>query len=128
MEISTETSELRNTRKHIVRGPIDFDQVKAYLGEIYRSPGGTTSMHVLWDLRDVDFTSISAETVRSLMEYVSRHWGVEGGRKAAIVVAPELDYATSTTYQMLMDGASASTFRIFKRIGEAEEWIAAGIS
>ena len=123
MEISTEIVPLKNTRKHVVQGAIDLDQLTTYLGGIYSASTSAASMHSLWDLRDADFNSVSAEVVQSVMEFVSARWGVEGGYKAALVVSADLDYGLSRMYQMLMDGASASTVEIFKDINLAEQWI-----
>ena len=123
MEISTEISKLKNTRKHIIRGAINLDELKTYLGEIYSSSDIDASMHVLWDLRDVDFSSLSIDTVESVMDFISQHWGDEGTSRAAMVVTYDLDYSMSKTYQMMLARAMSAAVEVFKDMDSAERWI-----
>ena len=107
-----------------MRGAIVFDELIAFLNDVYNSPGSETAMHVLWDLRDADFGTVSADGIKSLMEFVSRRWGTDGANRAAVVVARDLDYEMSRNYQLMMDGATSSAVEVFKDIDSARTWIA----
>jgi hypothetical protein len=124
MDISTEVSELEKTRKHVVRGSIDFDELVSFLRDVYSSKD-QQKMHSLWDLRDADFTSVSEEGIRTLMEFVSTRWGTDGRERAAVVVSQDLGYEQSRLYQLMMDGATSSAVEVFRNINAAESWIAA---
>ena len=52
--------------------------------------------------------------VQSIMEFVSRQWGLAGKSKAAFVVAHDLDFGMSRMYQALMEGATASKIAVFR--------------
>jgi hypothetical protein len=123
MEISTESSGLANTRKHVVRGAVDLEELKAFLADVYTTMNGSTSMDVLWDLRDVDFSSITDDLARSVSEFISGHWGKEGGRRAALIVSSDLSFVTSKTYESILAGATSSSVAVFRRMHEAEKWI-----
>ena len=125
MEISTEINKKKNIRCHIVRGVIDVRELTEYLKEMYTSSDFYSGMNVLWDLQEADFSSISNEDVRSLMEYVGKQWGKGGKSKAALVVSHDLDYGLSRMYQSMMEGATSSKIDIFRDINEAKEWIEA---
>ena len=101
MEISTEINKKKNIRCHIVRGVIDVRELTEYLKEIYNFSDFDSGMSVLWDLQEADFSSVSKEDVRSLMEYVGKQWGKGGKSKAALVVSHDLDYGLSRMYQIM---------------------------
>jgi len=123
MDISTEPSGLANTRKHIVRGAIDLMKLKGFLADVYSSVSGSTSMNVLWDLRDVDFSSITDDVARSVSEFISQHWSKDGGGKVALVVSSDLKFSTSKTYESILAGATSSSVAVFRHMNEAEAWI-----
>jgi stage II sporulation SpoAA-like protein len=123
VDISTEVIGLENTRKHIVRGAIDIEELKAYMKEVYSSTDTGGSMNVLWDLRDADFGPLSIEAVQSFMDFISQYWGAEGNSKAAMVVTYDMDYHMSRTYQAMLARAMGTSVEIFKDMASAEEWI-----
>lgn len=126
MEISTEATELKNTRKHVVKGPIVLDELKAFLAEVYSSSDSASSMNALWDMRDADFDTITAETAGSVMEFVSLHWGKDGSSRAAVIVSPDLEYSMSRTYRSILDGATSSSVEVFKDMIAAQKWVVSG--
>jgi hypothetical protein len=122
MNISTEATSLANTRKHVVRGVIDVEDLKAFLGGVYRNSDQASTLHALWDLRDVDFSSISVESARAVMGFVAQRRG-EGDGRVAVVVSSDLEFSKSRTYQSILDGAISGKVEVFRHLVDAEKWI-----
>lgn len=123
MEILTEIDKKISLRKHIVKGLLDVAKLAGYLKELYKSEKTNSEMNSIWDLRGADFSLLSAEKVRSMMEYVGREWGKSGKNKAALVVSKDFDFGMSRMYQLMMEDVSSSKIAIYKDINEATEWI-----
>ena len=123
MEVLTDINTKLKLRSHIIKGIIDISKLSLYLKQLYSESNFNLEFNVFWDLREADFSKVSSEEVRSLMNYVSNTWGKSGKNKAALIVSQDLGFGLSRMYQMLMESSSSSRIAIFKEIDEAKNWI-----
>ena len=76
----------------------------------------------LWDLRDVDLQSITAESIEKMSDLTASIWDKEQKGKTAIVATKKLVYGLSRMYQQTADDQPRDIV-IFEDMGSACSWL-----
>jgi hypothetical protein len=79
----------------------------------------------LWDLRDVDLQSITADSIERLSELTAKVWNGEVKGKTAVVATKKLVYGLSRMYQQTA-GDQPRDIVIFEDMDSACSWLDIG--
>lgn len=123
MEITTEIDRETQLRTHRVRGVITKEELIGTLKRIYEMTDYSSSMNVIWDVRESDMSFFQTTDVHVIRDFVSRHWGGNEGSRAALVVSREADYWLSRLYAILSEGSVKGEVRVFRDMEEAMQWV-----
>ena len=77
MNIETQMDSVKSLRTHKVKGQINFQDFSNLLKGIYNSAEFDPNLHSLWDVRDADFSAVTAQEIRALAEYVRANWAMD---------------------------------------------------
>lgn len=125
MEFLIHIDEKKNIRSLKVTGLINITELLNKLGDFYKSSEYDPDMNALWDLRDADFTSITADSVHSFVEIVKKYWGRNNqNNKAALIVSSDFDYGIARMYEIPLSMGTSGNIMVFKDYEEAESWLA----
>lgn len=125
MQFETQFDLDKMVRSHTVSGMVNLTDFQAMLRELYTSPKFDPNMNSLWDLREADFSTVTPDDVRSLMQIVATHWGKDGKCRAAIVVAGMAEYGISRMYESQFGIAAPCKIKVFLDLDLAWKWFAA---
>ena len=99
MNIESHFDVDKMVRIHRVSGVVSLSEFHEILRTLYTSPNFNPDMNALWDIRQADFSKVTPDDVRALMQVVATHWGKDGKCRAAIVVAGMAEYGISRMYE-----------------------------
>ena len=125
MHIETQFDLEKSVRIHQVSGVVNLSEFEEGLRALYASPKFNPDLNALWDVRQADFSNVSPNDVRSLMQMVASHWGKDGKCRAAIVVAGMAEYGISRMYESQFGPAAPCKIKVFMDIELAWKWFAA---
>ena len=123
MNIETQMDAVKSLRTHKVKGRINFQDFSNLLKGIYNSADFDPNLHSLWDVRDADFSTVTAPEIRALAEYVRANWDLKRKNKAAIVVSGLSDFGISRMYEQILGPAATGKVMVFRNIKSAWDWI-----
>ena len=114
-----------NREKGILYGSMSGELVvEAFadaIAEIVASPEFHPDVSTLWDLRDVDFTTIDRSFEEQLVAIRRRH-PERGEARLAFVVDSQLGVGMTRMYEILSDDFPQVS-RVFTSYAEAERWL-----
>ena len=115
----------KNVRIHRLTGEVNLPEFHELLRQLYASPQFNPDMNALWDIRKADFSKVSPDDVRALMQVVATHWGKDGKCRAAIVVAGMAEYGISRMYESQFGPAAPCKIKVFLDMDLAWKWFEA---
>lgn len=113
-------------RIHELSGEVNLPEFHELLQKLYASPQFDPDLNALWDIRQADFSKVSPDDVRALMNVVATHWGKDGKCRAAIVVGGLAEYGICRMYESQFGPAAPCKIKIFTDLDAAWQWFAAG--
>lgn len=123
MHVETQMDTVKAIRTHRVNGLINLQDFRNMLTAVYHSAEFDPNMHSLWDVRQADFSAVTAQDIRSLADLVKANWVDKRQNKAAIVVSGLADYGITRMYEQVLGPAATGKVRIFRNIKSAWDWI-----
>ena len=125
MNVETQFDLAKGVRIHKLSGEVNLPQFQDALRELYVSPQFSPDMNALWDIRQADFSKVTQNDVRSLMQVVATHWGKDGKCRAAIVVAGMAEYGICRMYESQFGHAAPCKIKVFLDMELAWKWFGA---
>jgi len=125
MHIETKFDLEKSVRIHRITGEVNLPEFHEILRQLYASPNFNPDMNALWDIREADFSKVTPDDVRSLMQVVATHWGKDGKCRAAIVVAGMAEYGISRMYESQFGPAAPCKIKVFLDMELAWKWFGA---
>ena len=110
-------------RTHTVKGLVNLQEFNDILTAIYNAPEFDPKMNSLWDVREADFTAVTAPEIRALANFVRANWEEKKMQKAAIVVSGLFDFGITRMYEQILGPATAGKVVVFRNIRTALDWI-----
>jgi len=125
MRIETKFDKEKSVRIHQMTGVVNLPEFQEGLRALYASPDFNPDLNALWDVRQADFSKVSPNDVRALMQVVASNWGKDGKCRAAIVVGGMAEYGLCRMYESQFGPAAPCKIKIFLDIELAWKWFAA---
>ena len=125
MRIETQFDAQKAVRIHQIFGVVNLPEFQECLRTLYASPKFNPDLNALWDVRQADFTKVSPDDVRALMQVVATNWGKDGKCRAAIVVAGMAEYGICRMYESQFGPAAPCKIKVFLDVELAWKWFAA---
>lgn len=105
-----------------LEGRLTVRTIVAAVGSLAHRP----RMHRLWDIRNADLSTLDFGAVWGMAEAMASLPPVHPDARIAIVAASDVQFGMSRMYEVLIEGRSPGTHRIFRDIEEAEAWLTEG--
>ena len=108
-----------------VKGISSIEEFKTILDTITQSEEYPPNINTLWDVREQDFSSISLESMKSLIQ-ISNNYPERGTAKVAFIVKGNLAYGMMRMYETFssFEGLNLRQhLRVFKNFSEGEKWL-----
>ena len=126
MAIEIKIDHDNQIRTAIVTGKLTFEDLLSKLKEIFIDRDIYDLPHSLWDIRQADITSFTAEQISRLAEFVAGNWGLEGKNKIALVADKNFIFGLARMYEILSNFKSPSMTMVFHDYDEALTWLKEG--
>jgi len=102
-------------------GQITEDEFQASLQEILQSEHFPPETRTLWDLRELDFSTIDTLLEKRLIN-IRRKYPERGRARIAFIVASDLGFGMGRMYEILSEDLP-QTIRTFRNYSEGEDWL-----
>ncbi len=102
-------------------GRITEDEFQASLQEILQSDQFPPDTRTLWDLRELDFSTIDSLMEKRLIN-IRRKYPERGRARLAFIVAGDLAFGMGRMYEILSEDLPQE-IKIFKKYSEGENWL-----
>jgi uncharacterized protein (DUF2164 family) len=123
MEITTIINKEENLRIHKIKGELTLEILLRELGNIYSNQEFREDMNSLWDIREAEVNSFSAEHVEKVKDLVTNHWGTSGKSKSALVVSKDIAFGLSRMYEVFIEQDTKSRVMVFRDYEKAKAWV-----
>lgn len=123
MHVETQMDRVKAIRTHRITGAVTLEDFRNLLEAVYNSAQFDASMHSLWDVREADFTGVTAQDIRSFGEFVRKNWVETRKNKAAIVVSSLADFGITRMYEMVLGPMATGKVMVFRNLKTAWDWI-----
>jgi hypothetical protein len=122
MDISVEITG--NTARVTLSGTFAIDRWKDAYDQTLTHPDFRPGMNTLWDFRGaVDIHLLSTQDLHAVAAEVVERVDKRGAGRSALVMNRDVDFGMARMYEMMMDGMTALTVRVFRDMHEAESWL-----
>ncbi len=120
--MQTDISYDRQNKLLVVKisGRIEFDKIKQFAQESFRSGKIPLDTNALYDLTEVDFSDIDSDFEQRLIMF--REQLNRGDAKIACLVSSDLGYGLGRMYEALSDNLPQQV-RVFRDPVQAENWL-----
>ena len=108
-----------------VRGEFELDAFQSFLEELTSSTTIAHGINTLWDLRQMDFSSVDADHIQRILAIRRRFRARDATARVALVVSQDLGFRMSRTYEALAV-IMPTRICVFRRYEEAEQWLLEG--
>ena len=102
-----------------------IEEFKTIMDTITQSEEYPPDINTLWDVRERDFSSISLESMKSLIQ-ISSNYPERGNAKVAFIVKGDLAYGMMRMYETFssFEGIKLRQhLRVFRSLSEGEKWL-----
>ncbi len=125
MPIQFQFDSTRNILRITIQGAFSLAGFQNTMEQITQSEEYSPDIHALWDLREMDFSTIDEAYWRKILEIRKKH-PQRSAARLAHVVHGDFAYGMMRMYQILSTLHSnelKQQVMVFKDIDEAEQWI-----
>ena len=128
MAITTHIDVDAGLRHHKVTGELSVTELRLTLEEVYAKSDFSAEHNVVWDIREADVSSFTAQDINEVAMFVAEHWGGRDTPRAALVVASDFDFGLARMYEASVSDDRYRSVQVFRDMTEAVAWIAGGSS
>jgi len=107
----------------VIADAMTREVIRSFADELLQPPYIELTYNVIFDCRAADFQSLSADDIRSIVEYLARNAGMIPAIRHAIVVSQQLQYGMMRMFQLLVDDNPNFTCQVFYDEAEARRWL-----
>ena len=118
-EIDTNQSIARVT----LHGELIIDEFLALYEELLLHPQFLPKMSIIWDSRDASAVKFTSSDLQRIGNFVREKTIERGEGKVAWVVSADFEYGMGRMYELMTEGYIPVTFRVFRSIEEATQWV-----
>jgi len=126
MNIKIKIDKANQIRISTITGIFTLKDILKKLKEIYSDPELVNLPNSLWDIREADLSSFTAEQIQTLSEFVAGTWGKDNNKKTAIAAGQDFIYGMSRMYAQTLEFKTSNTTMVFKEYDEALIWLTKG--
>lgn len=124
MTVSVEYQPDNRLAIYTCQGALVDDDFLQAIRKAYADPDNYPLLS-LWDLRDVNLQSITADSIERLSELTEKVWNKDQDGKTAIVATKKLVYGLSRMYQQTA-GDQPRDIAVFEDLDSARDWLGIG--
>ncbi len=126
MAIDIKVDHDNQIRTATITGKVTFEDLLSKLKEIYVDRDIYDLPNSLWDIRQADVSSFTADQISKVAEFVAGNWGLEGKNKTALVADENFIFGLSRMYELMIKFKSPSSTRAFTNYDDALIWLKEG--